>query len=104
MRDSVQASPAYTAAIMIRIIMLLWAGIGLALLGWILVTFLQDHCAGLTEPALTSCHTGDSYQGLGFIGLFAVWLIGAVVIGLVWLVRRRPRRPVSDDPPSGWNP
>jgi phosphate starvation-inducible membrane PsiE len=71
----------------------LWTGILLTLVGLMLVTFLQDHCAGLTESALTSCQQSDSYQGLGFIMLFVLWLFGAAVLGLIWRIRRPDRRP-----------
>lgn len=53
----------------------------------------SNNCAGKSADMLAACQTGTAIgAGIGFFFLIVLWFIGFVVLSLIWLMSRTPKR------------
>jgi hypothetical protein len=83
-----------TWAILIwTVLMALWLASGLSA--------TANNCAGMTGSDLTACQAGTAIGGgLAVSALFILWLIGFVILSIIWFMTR-PRSNVTVYGPNG---
>jgi hypothetical protein len=70
---------------------------------WLLsgLSSASNNCGGLSGADLTACQAGTAIGGgLAVTALFVIWLIGFIVLSIVWFMTR-PRSNVTVYGPSG---